>query len=80
MFPNRQPRADFRADPDGDEMSFTWNFDDGTMSTERNPTHTFTKTGTFDVTLTVTDERGALSEQPKKERIEVKHRFGSSRS
>jgi hypothetical protein len=38
-------------------FSYQWNFGDGSSSTEANPTHTFDMTGTFDVTLTVTDSR-----------------------
>jgi len=42
-------------DPDGSITDWQWNFDDGSTSTEANPTHTFTASGDFDVTLTVTD-------------------------
>ncbi len=48
-------------DPDGTEITFAWDFKDGTTSTEPNPTKTFTTAGTYDVTLTVTDESGATS-------------------
>jgi cytochrome c len=46
-------------DADGDELTFEWNFDDGTpVSTEANPTHTFTEPGTYNVRLTATDSTG----------------------
>ena len=45
-------------DPDGTELTYLWNFDDGTTSTDANPSHTFDAIGTYDVTLTVTDEAG----------------------
>jgi gliding motility-associated-like protein len=38
-----------------------WNFGDGTVSAEANPTHTFTGPGTYFVTLTVTDVNGCVS-------------------
>ena len=46
-------------DPDGTPLTYLWDFDDGTpTSTAPNPSHTFTAAGTYDVTLTVTDESG----------------------
>jgi len=55
------------SDPDGQSITFSWNFGDGSpVSTLANPTHTFTApTGVptkFIVTLTVTDS-GGLSAQ-----------------
>lgn len=43
---------------DGLIVSRVWNFADGGTSQEISPTHTFTTTGTFAVTLTVTDDGG----------------------
>ena len=52
-------------DPDGDGLSYTWNFGDGTTSNSINPIHTFTSgnsnPASFTVTLTVSD--GNLSSQ-----------------
>ncbi|RLG04612.1 MAG: hypothetical protein DRN68_09640, partial [Thaumarchaeota archaeon] len=45
-------------DPDGKIVSRQWDFGDGTTSTERNPTHRYTKKGSFTVKLTVTDDDG----------------------
>ncbi|MCD6522430.1 MAG: PKD domain-containing protein [Candidatus Diapherotrites archaeon] len=42
-------------DPDGDTLSYVWDFGDGTTSTEQNPTHTFSSSGSYTVTLTVSD-------------------------
>ncbi len=53
------------SDPDsGDTISkYEWNFGDGSaISSESKPTHTFTKTGEYQVTLKVKDSRGAYSE------------------
>ncbi len=44
-------------DPDGTISSYAWNFGDGT-DTGATPTHTFAADGTYQVTLTVTDNRG----------------------
>jgi glucose/arabinose dehydrogenase len=45
-------------DPDGDDLTYLWNFGDGTTSTEKSPTRTFSTAGAFStyaVTLTVSD-------------------------
>ncbi|GAB2943264.1 hypothetical protein GCM10027048_04850 [Hymenobacter coalescens] len=41
--------------------SWLWNFGDGTTSTQQNPTHTYTRSGVYDVTLTVTNNFGNQS-------------------
>jgi len=46
-------------DPDGTIAGYAWDFDDGSSSTEANPTHTYLDPGTYDATLTVTDNKGA---------------------
>jgi hypothetical protein len=48
------------SDPDGDRLTYEWDFDaDGTVdSTEANPEFTFTEVGVFDATLKVTDATG----------------------
>jgi PKD repeat protein len=38
----------------GTPASWAWDFDDGTTSTDQNPIHVFTRTGTYDVRLTAT--------------------------
>jgi PKD repeat protein len=45
-------------DPDGTIDGYFWDFMDGSFSTEANPSHTFSSTGTYSVTLTVTDDSG----------------------
>lgn len=46
-------------DPDGDVLTYAWNFGDGDSSGETNPTHTYMNVGNFTATLTVTDDAGA---------------------
>ncbi|MFO1448887.1 MAG: PKD domain-containing protein [Opitutaceae bacterium] len=48
-------------DPDGTVTSYLWSFGSGFTSTEANPTYTYTAAGTFNVTLTVTDNDGLSS-------------------
>jgi PKD repeat protein len=43
----------------GNVSSYNWNFGDGTTSAERNPSHTFTAVGTYNVILTVTGPGGS---------------------
>jgi hypothetical protein len=70
---NVAPTADFDAvcaalrcdftnqsdDSDGSIAGYSWNFGDGTSSTDANPTHVYASAGTRTVTLKVTDDVGA---------------------
>lgn len=47
-----------RSTDDGLIVSRQWDFGDGTTSQEISPRHTFTSTGQFTVTLTLTDDQG----------------------
>src|SRR5262249_47674817 len=58
------------SDPDGDAITSTWDFGDGTQSTESDPTHTYDSAGKFIVRLLVTDAQG-LSSGPKATTISV---------
>ena len=46
-------------DPDGSITSWAWTFGDGATGTGVDPAHTYAAAGTYDVTLTVTDDRGS---------------------
>jgi PKD repeat protein len=59
------------SDPDGEVVQYDWNFGDGEVSSERDPTHVFAAPGRYEVRLTVTDDRGAFSERPPRQTIEV---------
>ncbi len=80
---NARPIADFTVDPseltiqftnqssdaDGTVVSWAWDFGDSNTSTDPNPSHTYADFGIYDVTLTVTDDRGVSSS--KSEQITV---------
>ncbi len=61
------PTADFSFNVNGPEVTFSnssvgdtfeWQLGDGTISTEEEPSHSYSTTGDFDVTLTVTNDCG----------------------
>ena len=53
--------TDSSTDSDGTIASRSWNFGDGTTSTATSPNKTYTTAGTYNVTLTVTDNGGATN-------------------
>ncbi|GAA1582269.1 hypothetical protein GCM10009678_76270 [Actinomadura kijaniata] len=72
--PNEEPKAVFTqncaalkctfdaagsSDPDGSITSHAWDFGDGRTGTGETAEHTYDQAGTFEVKLTVTDDRGA---------------------
>jgi PKD repeat protein len=76
---NTPPVADFTSAVDGLAVSFTdgssdsdgsiasrsWSFGDGVTSTAVNPSHSYAAAGSYDVTLTVTDDGGASSSRTR---------------
>ena len=46
------------SDPDADPLTYAWDFGDGSVGTGVSPSHTYTTTGTFVVTLVVNDGLG----------------------
>lgn len=72
--PNRPPTATFEflcdgmtcifsgngsVDPDGGNITYDWDMDDGSSKAGKIVQHNFAASGTYNVTLTVTDEGGA---------------------
>ena len=49
------------SDPDGDRLTYSWDFDDGTTDSGEALFHVFNKEGVFTVTLTVSDGRGGVA-------------------
>ncbi|HET7459335.1 MAG TPA: DNA/RNA non-specific endonuclease [Gemmatimonadaceae bacterium] len=50
--------ASASSDPDGDALTYDWDFGDGTTGTGIKPTHTYADNGNYIVTVTVTDPTG----------------------
>jgi PKD repeat protein len=52
------------SDPDGpkSKLKYSWNFGDGSTGSGKGPSHIYAAKGTYDVTLTVTDGSGMVSE------------------
>lgn len=54
--------ANTSADPDGEIVNIAWEYGDGQRGNAVAVTHTFAGAGTYDVTLTVTDNSGATQD------------------
>jgi PKD repeat protein len=48
-------------DPDGDSLTYAWDFGDGARSLLQNPSHTYNTAGTYTATVTVSDGRGGTA-------------------
>jgi PKD repeat protein len=51
--------VDKSSDPDGEVVSWLWSFGDDKTSSSQNATHKYQNPGTFDVSLTIKDNKGA---------------------
>lgn len=52
------------SDPEGQPLSYSWNFGDGTTSTEANPSHTYAVAGPYQARLTVSDGTNSTLSTP----------------
>ena len=57
--------ASSSTDPDGTIVNYEWDFDDGSNATGITVTHSYSTNGTYNVSLTVTDDRGATNTTSK---------------
>jgi PKD repeat protein len=55
--------------PDGSIIGYAWTFGDGATSGAQNPSHTYAAGGTYTVTLTVTDNKGAQGTSSQSETV-----------
>ena len=55
----------------GGPYEATWDFGDGTTSNEDNPSHNYTQTGSFDVSLTVVDSYGCQTVVRNDDMVEI---------
>jgi PKD repeat protein len=57
--------ASTSSDADGSVQSYEWSYDDGNVDTGTTVSHSFASAGTYDVTLTVTDDDGATDSRTR---------------
>ena len=57
--------TDQSSDSDGIVVAWSWDFGDSSTSTAQNPSHTYAGSGTYPVTLIVTDDEGDMGSVSK---------------
>jgi PKD repeat protein len=62
---------DQSTDNDGTIIRWYWNFGDGSSSYSKNPSHTYSKSGSYNVKLTVTDDDGNKDDYSKTIKVTV---------
>lgn len=58
-------------DPDGDDLSYSWNFGDGASGAGETVSHTYNSVGKFTIKLTVSDGKGGNADAEKT--IDINH-------
>ncbi|SJN30804.1 PKD domain-containing protein [Mycetocola reblochoni] len=61
------------SDGDGEIVSYTWDLGDGASAIGSYITHEYTRAGSYDVTLTVTDDAGATAETSERVTVAADH-------
>jgi PKD repeat protein len=61
-------------DPDGEIVAYDWDFGDGSMGAGEMPEHEYLTNGYYEVTLTVTDDRGATNTNYSTVSVEIPDR------
>jgi len=62
--------AEASEDPDGEIVSYNWEFGDGESASGKEVTHEFTEPGEYEVTLTVVDDRDGTSSSTEEITVE----------
>ncbi|MFN8166908.1 MAG: PKD domain-containing protein, partial [Bacteroidia bacterium] len=57
--------------PQAAGSQYNWNLDDGTVSQDENPSHTYVAPGTYDVSLTITSPEGCIATQTVEDVVTV---------
>lgn len=63
--------SDDSYDPDGDYLTYSWNFGDGYSTTIANPTHVFSSAGVYTVKLTVYDAASLASNETEESQVTI---------
>lgn len=63
--------TDASTDQDGTVVAWAWDFGDGNNSTATNPSHTYASAGTYNVSLTVTDDLSATGNTSKSVTVSI---------
>jgi PKD repeat protein len=64
--------ASSSSDVDGSITSYSWRFGDGTVGTGRTVGHSYPASGTYQVTLTVTDDKGSTASATRGVKVSTK--------